>query len=231
MIPRENPQKDDFERFYEEIDPWKINGNIITEITVSRLRHLFSQRKFQTGIDLGCGEGIITSRLDFVKDWTAYDISENAINRAKEKYPAINFAVMDINWISYLTKSTFDFLLCLETIYYLSPDQRLRFLRNLKLLGTESAYYCIGLVVSGPSQYRDYPTFDEAYDFLSEFFIIERVLPISVKDLHFPKIMQYIFKLEKLIPLTSLRKSLYIKYLKETDLRSAHQALFILRAF
>ncbi len=230
MLPRENPSKDDFNIFYEEIDPWKIKGNIVTEIMVSRLRRLFRNQTFLNGIDLGCGEGTVTSQLDFVNKWTGLDISKIAIDRAKEKHPKIQFVVMDINDISKNDIGPFDFILCLETIYYLSLEQQINFLKNLIPLGTPLAVYCISLVVSGPSQYREYPTLDAAFDLLGKFFIIEQVLPMSIKDLKVPKIMKCFLKVEKWAPFRPIRKGLYIKNLEEFDRRSIHQAIFILRA-
>ena len=230
MLPRENLHKDDFDKFYEKIDPWGINENLVIEILISSLNHQFKNQIFQKGLDLGCGEGTVTSQLHFVKDWTGLDISEVAITRAKAKNPEIKFLVMDINDLSQMNSSRYDFILCLETIYYLSSEQRLKFLKSVKNLGTDSAQYCFSLVVSGPSKFREYPTFDEAYKLLSEFFVIEQVLPISVKDLKVPRIVQYFLKVENLLQQTSLRKFFYIKCLKATNIQSVHQALFILRA-
>jgi SAM-dependent methyltransferase len=229
MIPRENARKIDFEKFYEEIDPWRIKQNIVTEIVIATIKKFYFDRNFQKGLDLGCGEGAVTSRLDFVSEWTGIDISENAINRAKAMYPYINFQAMDINEIQRI-QSKFDIILCLETIYYLSAEKQRDFLQKLNDLGNKETNYCISLVVSGPSKYRNHPTYDEAVNALSEFFTIREAFPISVEDLPLSGLNKLFLKFEKLFPLTSFRKKLYIKHLATLDLHSAHQVLFILRS-
>ena len=228
MIPKENPGKLDFEKFYEEVDPWRVNQNIVTEIIVMKLKKYFANQNFQKGLDLGCGEAAITSRLDFANEWTGVDISENAINRAQAKYPSIKFQVMDINDLSKL-QNKFNIILCLETLYYLSPAQQKQFLQKMKGLGDSETRYCISLVVSGPSKYRDHVSYEEAINNLSPFFLIEKAIPISVKDLPLGRKTRWIFKIEKFVPLILFRKRLYVKHLKTIDLKSAHQVMFMLR--
>ena len=230
MLPDKNPSKEDFENFYDKTDPWGLNGNIWTEITIETLNKYFCSRKFENGIDLGCGEGFITSKLDFVTKWTGVDISENAINRGISNHPEVDFLVLDMNDLSELEGNIYDFILCLDAIYYLSKKQRKFFIESTLRLGHRDTVYCFSSVVSGPSEHREYPSFREACIFLSDYFTIQKMTPVSVKDLPLSRINQLILRFEKWFPLKKFRKSLCAKHLSRIRLESAHQVLFILRS-
>ena len=76
--------KNELDEFYSSSDPWSYNEN---KDDTNRLNILLSElpnRDFDNVLDIGCGNGFITSKLPG-KNILGVDISENAIKFAKEK--------------------------------------------------------------------------------------------------------------------------------------------------
>lgn len=85
-----------FDRFTAE-KPW----NAFTEKTYDKVASLFarlvSPKKSDRIIDMGCGTGEFTNKLNqHFKNVEGYDISENCILTARKRYKSIKFEVKDI---------------------------------------------------------------------------------------------------------------------------------------
>lgn len=73
-------------------------------------------------IDLGCGTGWFSVRLQEFGEVTAIDLSERHMREAKEQYPSINFIYGD--FFTYpLEKNTFDLVVSQQVIAHV-PDQK-----------------------------------------------------------------------------------------------------------
>ncbi len=88
-----------YEEMYQNVeDPWYIDKQgrrLDMEAALTVLRH--QQRRFGQVLDIGCGTGFFSNLLREVVDgqiW-ASDISATAVGKARERYPGINFIVLD----------------------------------------------------------------------------------------------------------------------------------------
>src|ERR1700722_4971882 len=107
---RSGPQKKEVEiAFFDEItqhadyDVFSERGyNRIPDAFEAHLGPLLRSGKQIKAVDLGCGTGAFTARLEkFGFELYGVDISPQSIQRASQRYPEINFQVGDIEATSY----------------------------------------------------------------------------------------------------------------------------------
>jgi predicted TPR repeat methyltransferase len=110
-ISKENPNKNDFEELYQNKNPWNFDGTLNDLIRLKILNNIFQDTYFQRGLDVACGEGFLTTRINFVENKFGVDISEKAIHRAKMSYKNVTFESGDA-FKNYTTDSKFDFISC-----------------------------------------------------------------------------------------------------------------------
>lgn len=148
-------RKTDFEREYQRTeDPWSTKTGLIEHFRLKKLYQMISTGKFNNKriLDIGCGEGVFTQQILKMADVVVgVDISETAVARAKEDVPDGFFKVGDIVSIDFEEKS-FDLVLCLEMLYYLSAQERRQVLERIYFLLTDSG--C--LLLSAPVRGRQY---------------------------------------------------------------------------
>ena len=173
--------KENFEDFYEKPNPWAFDGTLADLTRQKILKNIFSNSKFASGIDIGCGEGFLTARMDFIESKVGVDISDTAINRASYAYPNIKFVSGD----AFKTKvidGTFDFVSCFEALYYPSSlAERKKALKNLRNYGSENATFAFSVVTIGENQYRKYFTKNEFIQLLTEMgFVIEGIYAFTL---------------------------------------------------
>lgn len=112
----------DFDEMYqneeiENYDSW--NQNTLIELDKKISLAIIDQYNFSSILDIGCGKGAFTHLLKRKNNTVmGIDISETAINRAKSKYPDIEFKVLDANKILELNDK-FDLVLNMETLSYI----------------------------------------------------------------------------------------------------------------
>jgi SAM-dependent methyltransferase len=134
--------KRNFEKLYENPDPWNIKDadserynfykHIVNVTSVGKSNYL----------DIGCGTGVFTSKFcELFDNVYGIDVSMNAISLAKKKWKNINFfnanagnlfKLIDLNNI------TFDYIFCSDVIYYLSNSERDSLMRWIHLHLSES---------------------------------------------------------------------------------------------
>lgn len=90
--------KDELEQFYDRPDPWNYSDNDADLVRRARLLAVIPRRQYAQVLDIGCGNGFVTSRLPG-EAITGVDLSSNAISYAT--------AVADSR-TTYLQKSFFD---------------------------------------------------------------------------------------------------------------------------
>jgi predicted TPR repeat methyltransferase len=180
-LGRETTTAEDFDGFYVKEDPWGVRNSIQELARISKFKEIFKNTSFINGLDIGCGEGHFTSTLNFVENLQAIDISEVALQRARLSYPDITFTKADLRDLSEIKNDNFDFISCLESIYYLDGDaERKKALGEIKAKGTDNCVFCFSVVTIGENQHRKYFTNDEAIDFFSSEFNIINQFPISL---------------------------------------------------
>jgi ubiquinone/menaquinone biosynthesis C-methylase UbiE len=84
--------KEEWEQWYLKANPWNTEGTekdrVRSQIVLERLKYA----RFARLLDLGCGEGGLTNTLSTISGYTlGIDISENALSRARKRYPNIEF--------------------------------------------------------------------------------------------------------------------------------------------
>jgi len=123
--------KRNFQKIYkEQIDPWNVGeakGFIYNKVLDVIKKHK-GEGKFQNVLDLGCGKGAFTKRLEELgRKITGIEISQQAVEEAKKLYPQINFINADITKLRDLSfqKNSFDLITVLDILYYF-PIRRIR---------------------------------------------------------------------------------------------------------
>ena len=77
-----------------------------------------------SALDVGCGDGRLTVELHAARP-TAADVSAVALERARERLPGAAFVELDPDAVFPLDDSTFDLVLCAETIEHVRDVQLL----------------------------------------------------------------------------------------------------------
>jgi SAM-dependent methyltransferase len=167
-LSKENPTKQEFEKFYEKNNPWNADGSFSDLVRQNILQKVFDSKIFERGLDVACGEGYVTSRLSFVKVKFGVDISEKAISRASEAYKDVRFSSGDA-FKHRVVDGEFDFVSCFEALYYpTSEDERKNALHNLLNFGADGATYAYSVVTIGENKHRKYFTKKEFTEMLKD---------------------------------------------------------------
>lgn len=112
-----------FNFLYRKPDPYHLQSRF----EINKFEHTFlklENRSFDEGLEIGCGEGRNTWRIARICNRVlAFDISKVAIDRARKDNTLTNvrFSVFDI--VTDAFDSSFDYIFCAETLYYLHLDQ------------------------------------------------------------------------------------------------------------
>lgn len=209
MSLKKSPSKEQFEKLYKNPDPWNFDGTFNDLVRQEILNRLFSKIKFETGIDVACGEGFMTARMNFVEKIIGIDISENAIHRANASYPNIKFysgnAFKDI-----VVDGIYDFVSCFEALYYPSSVQeRKKALVSLRSYGSNNTTFAFSVVTIGQNEYRHYFTKKEFTNLLLEMgFIVEDIFGFVLGG---KKGSSFIIRFLRKVCITFLPSSIVIK--------------------
>jgi ubiquinone/menaquinone biosynthesis C-methylase UbiE len=99
------------EDMYETVDPWSA---VLVKDIISGFLIAHTQGKYKRALDIGCGEGVLTSTLrDISESYVGVDVSAKALERAKEANKSLSeveFKQMDFDRLANL-QGKFD-LLC-----------------------------------------------------------------------------------------------------------------------
>lgn len=167
-LKRDDPTRADFEAFYLQEDPWASRSCIFEVDRIAKFNEVFKHCRFARGLDIGCGEGDLLQSLDFIEHKVGVDISENALSRARNRYPDIDFRQGDVSRAETLPRGPFDFISCLECLYYLSSNERRdQAVRAIADLGQPNCVFLFSLVVLGENEHRRYFTLESALRMLS----------------------------------------------------------------
>ena len=85
------------------------------------MRLMFSYVNGASFLDVGCAEGFYCNEAMMygAKSVVGVDVSQSKINRAREMYPLVEFKVSDSDNLSFYSTSSFDFILCAETLQHI----------------------------------------------------------------------------------------------------------------
>lgn len=125
-------------------------------------------------MDIGCALGDFTKRvwqLDPKNEILGIDISENAIARFSKKYPEMKFKVASLPALPFY-ENNFDLVLCLEVLYYLNPEERIKSLESIReVLKTKGYLFFSGVLDGGVQYFAE----DEIIALISKYFDVERI--------------------------------------------------------
>lgn len=125
-------------------------------------------------LDIGCAFGEFTKKIQLLNRNNkiyAIDISHNAIREDIKKYKNIKFeqgALPNLNYES----DSFDFITCLEVLYYLDDKKRIESLKNIKRILKKQGKFFISVVINSTERY-----FEEKVilDLMSKYYKILKV--------------------------------------------------------
>ena len=225
MKKKSNLSSNDWEEFYKKENPWGIDGIRRDLIRIQIINDCFKEKNFRSGIDIACGEGFLLSKLNFISSKSGVDISKTAINRAKKKYPKIDFYVGN-PFLEFKINKKFEFVSCFEALYYPSSlKERKKALKNLMKYGSKNTIYAFSVVTIGKNKNRNYFTRNSFLKLLSENFTTLKIVPITA-NYSFPLFERILIKL-----LFFLRKkyaiNLCAKAVRNAKREDIYQELFI----
>lgn len=110
----------DFERMYQDFDdPWEQTTRETYAIEKAATLEIIKEKKFKRVLEYGCGFGDFASRIGLVSDnILGVDISKTAIEKAKNKYPSIDFKIGDILDFNILEEYQPDCIIFAEISWY-----------------------------------------------------------------------------------------------------------------
>ncbi len=167
--------QEDWNKWYAQPNPWGTEGSdkdwVRTEILLDRL----GQASFDYTLDIGCGEGAMTNAVSVLSRRTmAFDISSLAIERARLRFPGIDFSqgeLLEVITRPDIRAIPFNLILVSEVLYYLQTDEERRAaIAGIAQLGAPACIYYFSVIVTGASKYRRYFTHDEFMGLLSVHF-------------------------------------------------------------
>lgn len=123
---KNNRFRGEFEEMYRDIDdPWgcsekadSLNNNLFLEI-------IFHNSQYDRILDIGCGVGDLTmeiARRSIGSQVTGMDISQTAIDKAKLRYPDVNFICRNILSYNISEDGPYNLIAISEVFWYLLDD-------------------------------------------------------------------------------------------------------------
>ena len=111
-----------FERLYaRDPDPWRFATSEYERDKYAATLAALPPRRFERGFEIGCSIGVLTRQLSERCDaLLAVDVSDIALDQARERCPGASFANMDLR--SEWPEGQFDLILFSEVLYYLGLD-------------------------------------------------------------------------------------------------------------
>ena len=141
----------DFDGLYaSNIDPWGQSANTDIDYkkyyNFSRTRIVNSINNIEnrkTVLEIGCGTGFV---LDFLAgnlpntEMSGMDISEVAIERARNNFPEHNFIICDIQSSEFSVNQKFDIVIFNQILWYILEDLNTALLNAHKLLNADGHF-------------------------------------------------------------------------------------------
>ncbi|HVF68950.1 MAG TPA: SAM-dependent methyltransferase [Xanthomonadales bacterium] len=144
----------DLQKINERDDPWETQ-HPYNQKTFEDLINLIKLVPHASILEIGCGQGSFTQKLlEISDDVTAIDVSESAIEQAKEKVKGVQFHVSSLE--NFYPKRHYDVIICAEVLYYIK-DSKVA-IEKLQELGdylvTSQYVFCLPRISLGTLKYE-----------------------------------------------------------------------------
>jgi len=117
--------QENLDKFYEKEDPWGVKTNLWRKIRYKEILKTIENRRYSGIIDLGCGEGTITQKLQkFSQDVSGVDYSRIAIGRAKKNCPGCKFYCKSLQEIALEDLRSKELAVFLDSMVFLKRSQQ-----------------------------------------------------------------------------------------------------------
>jgi 2-polyprenyl-3-methyl-5-hydroxy-6-metoxy-1,4-benzoquinol methylase len=210
--------KDDLEKWYSKEDPWKyintIPDKIRRAILLKHIEAVFSDGLKKTVLDVGCGEGYTSNDVasKYNADIDAFDLSENALATARKRNSRENINYFQLDIKDYVPDKKYDMIMCEETLYYLTDDERITAIRKFHEAINAGGYLKIATITIGKNRSRKYFTLDSIKELLvSNGFQLVSILPSVIRKKGF--IEQAFYKMLEYMNSLNLINSNLLAYL------------------
>lgn len=112
----------ELEQFYAQEDPWRYDENPDDRRRLDEIRGLLGGRRFRRALDIGCGNGFVTTTLPAEKI-VGIDLSQAAIAWARKRADALpdadrfEFEALSVFDIGKLEEKSFDLVVITGVLY------------------------------------------------------------------------------------------------------------------
>jgi 2-polyprenyl-3-methyl-5-hydroxy-6-metoxy-1,4-benzoquinol methylase len=135
----------ELEEWHKEEDPWNYNKNQDDKYRLDFLLSEIPKRDYKNVLDIGCGQGFITTKLPG-KKIHGVDISNQAIKHAKKKSSeSVTFSQGSIFNLNNLGNNKFDLIIITGVLYpqYIGMSSSLIYLILNSLLNKDGILVCV----------------------------------------------------------------------------------------
>jgi SAM-dependent methyltransferase len=110
-----------FESLWGQGDPWELESSEFEQRKYDREIRILKGRRYRNVLEMGCGAGAFTLRLDAISDrLLALDVSPTAISRAREAgLEHAEFRVQNVIEFDPRNEGPWDLMVLNEIVYYL----------------------------------------------------------------------------------------------------------------
>jgi ubiquinone/menaquinone biosynthesis C-methylase UbiE len=136
---------------------WRGSQQLRYASCLSMIQHILSAKQKLNILDIGCGLGDLTARLGQSNPQHAVfgvDITENAVKWGARHYPDVRFSMGALPKLSFHDRK-FDLVLCLDVIYYLNDEDRIKAVHHINRVLKKDGYVLLSSMLSRDGRYLD----------------------------------------------------------------------------
>jgi SAM-dependent methyltransferase len=141
-------------------DPWGLTWRPSQSLRYQRVLALIREipNPISTAADIGCATGdftnLLRAQLPHLELLLGVDFVGSAVERARQRFPQIQFAQESIFSIGAHYRSQFDLITCLEVLYYIDKHEQRAALKSLKEALRKGGYAVFSSFISSPPHFQ-----------------------------------------------------------------------------